>query len=830
MASDTSLVFNLIAKDHVSKALGPVAAKLSAFGSGISKAMMGVGVAAPHVAAATTAALALASAGASAAVGLGGFAAAVKPQLQSATDAMALYEKTLENTGQKAKAVAKENAQYEAALKKMPKATREFTKELIGAKDEYGKWSDALAKSTMPIFTNGLKAARAALPALTPAVNSVTGVLKSFSKEIVKLAGSKQFASWIKDFSKNAGTTLADAITIAKNLISGVSDILKLFAPNASTATGSLVALTGAFSAWTAGLGDSAGFAKFQELAATSGPALANLGTALGGLVVSLAPFMGSTAIIVDLFARIITNTPAPVITALGQAFVIATVAARAWAATTAVGTAAQAASKVVASAWNSVFMTGVRLKALDAAALVRSTAATVASTAATVASRVATVAVSAATKAWAATQWVLNAAMAANPIGLVVIAIIALIAIVVIAYKKNETFRRVCQAAWAGIKVAIGAVVSWIKTNVPPAWNAIMSAARRVWSWIKSAWGSIKSAIVNPFKSAASAVKSVWGKLASWFSGLKARFVGIGGGIVDGLKSGIMAKWNQVISWVQGQIARLPAAAKKVLGIASPSKVFRKLGMHVAEGMAAGIKGGWKAVSRALKHGLDDVKKQYAAAKARLKAAKDEMSQIASSVRDAFRSGTIVERGGTFQEIAMSLREQIDSSRAMFDTLKALKKQGLSARILRQLAEAGPEALGQAQSILSSGKGGIRELNALQKSLDSIAKKAGTFTAETAYRDAVKSASREMKALSKVIKELTRAIKVAKSGGSSRAASAAAAGPLPIGAPIATSSTSSAPIELRFSDGEVGRFLARLLRDEVRRSGRGDVQIALGR
>jgi phage-related protein len=46
--------------------------------------------------------------------------------------------------------------------------------------------------------------------------------------------------------------------------------------------------------------------------------------------------------------------------------------------------------------------------------------------------------------KVWAGTQWLLNAAMTANPIGLVVAAIVALIAVFVIAWKHSETFRNV--------------------------------------------------------------------------------------------------------------------------------------------------------------------------------------------------------------------------------------------------------------------------------------------------------------------------------------------------------------------------------------------------
>ena len=86
----------------------------------------------------------------------------------------------------------------------------------------------------------------------------------------------------------------------------------------------------------------------------------------------------------------------------------------------------------------------------------IRNTVATIAST---VASRVA----AGASKAWAAAQWLLNAALTANPVGLVIAAIALLVVGLVVAYKKSETFRSVVQAALRGV----GAVGMWL-------WNSV--------------------------------------------------------------------------------------------------------------------------------------------------------------------------------------------------------------------------------------------------------------------------------------------------------------------------------------------------------------------
>ena len=66
------------------------------------------------------------------------------------------------------------------------------------------------------------------------------------------------------------------------------------------------------------------------------------------------------------------------------------------------------------------------------------------------VATTVAKKGASAATKAWTVAQGALNVVMSANPIGLVVLAVVALVAIFVVAYKKSDKFREIVDKAFA--------------------------------------------------------------------------------------------------------------------------------------------------------------------------------------------------------------------------------------------------------------------------------------------------------------------------------------------------------------------------------------------
>ena len=65
---------------------------------------------------------------------------------------------------------------------------------------------------------------------------------------------------------------------------------------------------------------------------------------------------------------------------------------------------------------------------------------------------------------------------------------------------------------------------------------------------------------------------------------------VDIGKNIIDGIKKGISNAWNNLVSWFKGLFGNLIGIAKKILGIASPSKVFKKIGGFTAEGFGVGF------------------------------------------------------------------------------------------------------------------------------------------------------------------------------------------------------------------------------------------------
>lgn len=106
-------------------------------------------------------------------------------------------------------------------------------------------------------------------------------------------------------------------------------------------------------------------------------------------------------------------------------------------------------------------------------------------------------------TKVLAAAQYLLNAAMRANPIGIIITALAALVAGVVYAYNTFGTFRAVLWGIWGVIKTWAGLVVD---------------AFEGVWKVIKGVFTLDAAMVVEGFKQSADVVINAGKKLAEGF------------------------------------------------------------------------------------------------------------------------------------------------------------------------------------------------------------------------------------------------------------------------------------------------------------------------
>ena len=98
--------------------------------------------------------------------------------------------------------------------------------------------------------------------------------------------------------------------------------------------------------------------------------------------------------------------------------------------------------------------------------------------------------------------------------------------------------------------------------------------------------WKKVPQSIIENFKS------TDWGKL--------------GTDLVEGFKNGISRSWKSLKTWFKNLFGDLIDIAKKILGIASPSKVFRKIGGFTAEGFGAGFEDEFAHVKNDMENALN--------------------------------------------------------------------------------------------------------------------------------------------------------------------------------------------------------------------------------
>ncbi|MEI6449763.1 MAG: phage tail tape measure protein [Actinomycetes bacterium] len=190
---------------------------------------------------------------------------------------------------------------------------------------------------------------------------------------------------------------------------------------------------------------------------------------------------------------------------------------------------------------------------AASAAGVVKDTAATVANTAAKVANAVAT-------KVVAAAQWLWNAALTANPIGLIIVAIAAVVAIFIVLWKKCKWFRDFWKAVWGEIVTVAKAVWGWLKPGLDLIWQGIKIVWDKVWAATQWVWERIGPYVVKY-------VKLLWEGLKFWFGVIKAVVTKVW----DGLEVVTRKAWPVVLFIVRGVVANIKIAVavlKVVYGI----------------------------------------------------------------------------------------------------------------------------------------------------------------------------------------------------------------------------------------------------------------------
>jgi hypothetical protein len=153
------------------------------------------------------------------------------------------------------------------------------------------------------------------------------------------------------------------------------------------------------------------------------------------------------------------------------------------------------------------------------------------------------------------AAVWAFNAALIANPIGLVIVAIAALAAGLIYAYKHSETFRKVVDTAFR----VIVAVARWWFENVVKRYIAgVVIAFKFVIEWAKKLWRGVQlyfgfwrgllSAVVGWVVGVKNRIVANFTAVVNFVKGLPARVRSAASGLFDGIRSAFRSALNWII------------------------------------------------------------------------------------------------------------------------------------------------------------------------------------------------------------------------------------------------------------------------------------------
>lgn len=318
--------------------------------------------------------------------------------------------------------------------------------------------------------------------------------------------------------------------------------------------------------------------------------------------------------------------------------------------------------------------------------------------TVATNAYTVAMTAWNAITKAVTAGQWLLNTAMSANPIGLVILAIAGLVTAFVLLWNKSEAFRNfwiglwdkikeVASSAWEGITGLWSDFDTWMGEKFGSAWELVKGYWSTVGDYFATVWETIKgifsvvgSVLSGDFSEAGDKIKSIVGLWSDFFSDTYEKIKGVFSTVGSWFSDKFSEAWNGVKSAWSGAVSFFSDIWEKIKSVFSPSQ-FKEIGKNLIDG---------------LKNGIESAKDSV------VNKAKDVGSSIVSGVKNLFG---VHSPSTVFAEIGRFLMEGLSGG-----------IEGEEKGVLSTLKGLGSKAVGTLKDAL--GKAGSKLLDKLGEAL----------------------------------------------------------------------------------------------------------------
>ncbi|OHR40923.1 phage tail tape measure protein [Neisseria sp. HMSC064F04] len=233
--------------------------------------------------------------------------------------------------------------------------------------------------------------------------------------------------------------------------------------------------------------------------------------------------------------------------------------------------------------------------------------------------------------------------------------------------YRNWDAVVAGAKALWQGLGVFVGGVVNTIVSFFGACWE-------RIKAYFGGGIGNISAQILR--WSPLNLFYQVFRGVMSWFGvQLPSSFAQFGANIIQGLWSGLKSKFEAVKAWFAEKAASLKQTFAGVMGIHSPSRVFRRFGGWMMDGLQIGLDRGaaspiasMAGVAGRLKSGFANHMGQMAARVSSGRAAfADARSSQSTGGMTINYNPTINAPGGNPQQIEAALQIGLREFEAMF-------------------------------------------------------------------------------------------------------------------------------------------------------------------
>ncbi|NUS78458.1 MAG: phage tail tape measure protein [Streptomyces sp.] len=349
-------------------------------------------------------------------------------------------------------------------------------------------------------------------------------------------------------------------------------------------------------------------------------------------------------------------------------------------------------------------------------------------------------------------------------------------------------------------------ALVLWVQGLPGRLVAALASLAGGLAGSANTGWQSFRDASVKKALEFVVWVAGLPGRISKGIGSLSRLLYDKGVAVVQGLWAGIksMGGWimSQLTSWAKSVV---PGPIAKALGIASPSKVTTAQGKWIAKGLVKGLTGSEKQVQGAadklagiVRQSLSGKKERAAlkkinkagnslyflagwdkkvagqlkSAKKKVADLKKERDKLSADVRKGILDSADITKqdtGGwpqTAETILAGLKQDTAAAQAFAANLATLRKKGVRADLIAQIAQAGVEGGASAAAALANANSGqIKQINSQQSALVNAAGQAGTTAGSAMYGAGIQAAQGLVRGLTSQQKWIDKTmLRIAKS------------------------------------------------------------------